>query len=1031
MANTQNYINHLLQGTGITPACSEEERLAAEDIAQIFRNHGFDPEVQEFNAPAPSRLAFAVTGILSFAGALLMGIGGSIGLIGVLLAIAGAVLYVLERTGRPVISRLGKTGVSQNVIAYHKATGPLASPRNRPVVVVAHYDSPRAELLAREPYAPYRALIAKMLPVATIVPAAVAILRILPLPGALKVLLWIVAILASLVALANAANIIANRFVLPYTSGAVCNKSSVAAMLGVMDNVAPYQGENEFPNDIPFDDYFGEQKRRAEEMARAAAEYAAAQQQNDYGNTIEYEEPSYTEDEFGQPIAPESEQGEVFDEQIDGFEGASADETLIGVIAPEAQAEAEVAAEPVADEDVVESIGAPAVAEPSEPEPKLYRNAAGNIRFGSDAIRALGMLPESCTLDYEEGEEPTIDPAPASVEPVVAPADEPVVDTEPETEPEPSPAPEPDTAAPAPVVQDVYDDSASDYDEYPQRVSYESDTDFSADLPVATPHADIASAFSSIGASASSFFKGALAKGKKLVDDLEEKRAAAREVAEQEAIAHQQAAEAERERAAREFEQHEAEQPAATEVAEATTSFEAQQPIDATETLDATITFEKQGTAIAEPLSVSDESQDAADEIEAPEAEPAESVDAEQVENVDAEPNTADEIEAEATVVVEQEETPVISNADESRPYSTQIFTMPAPSDPGSTVANPASAQVETVDSLMAQISSKAAPRPQMNIPDPASVPVLTPSSSPLASVPDPSLPSMQQANVASRTSLFDLPDPSAQADDPFATAQGPEPTSAPVAPSMPVSSGAQPIETISAPVAKEAKPQKRGLSGLFGRKKKNEQNSMSDWLGVEDDYDAKKSGRGIGSWDNFEDDDNGWKGGATSSDGASAEDMLSAVASMGDDELLGHDIWFVATGASDCDGAGMKAFLEAHRDKLRGVFFINLESIGAGRLSVVTVEGEQQLLKGDRRIMNLVSKVCKSFHVDCGAFEMPYAKTDAYAALEASRRALTIAGVDGPRLACARTEDDLPYNVNPTNIATVSEVVTEVIRRS
>ena len=57
MANTQNYINHLLQNTGITPACSEEERLAAEDIAQIFRNHGFDPEVQEFNAPAPSRLA--------------------------------------------------------------------------------------------------------------------------------------------------------------------------------------------------------------------------------------------------------------------------------------------------------------------------------------------------------------------------------------------------------------------------------------------------------------------------------------------------------------------------------------------------------------------------------------------------------------------------------------------------------------------------------------------------------------------------------------------------------------------------------------------------------------------------------------------------------------------------------------------------------------------------------------------------------------------------------------------------------------
>lgn len=1029
MANTQNYINHLLQNTGITPACSEEERLAAEDIAQIFRNHGFDPEVQEFNAPAPSRMAFAVTGILAFAGALLMGIGGGIGLVGTLLAIVGAVLYVLERTGRPVISRLGKTGVSQNVIAYHKASGPLASPRNRPVVVVAHYDSPRAELLAREPYAPYRALIAKLLPIATIAPAAIAILRILPLPGALKVLLWIVAILASLVALANAANIISNRFVLPYTSGSVCNKSSVAAMLGVMDNVAPYQGENEFPDDIPFDTYFGEQKRRAEEMARAAAEYAAAQQQNDYGNTIEYEEPAYTEDEYGQPVAPEGEQGEAFDEQIDGFEGASADETLIGVIAPESQVQDIPAEEPVADESAAESAEEPAAAEQAEPEPKLYRNAAGNIRFGSDAIRALGMLPESCTLDYEEGEEPTFEPAPQP-DPVVAaqPDEANAVETEADAETAIDPAAGLDVMAPAPAPEEL-DNTEDDYDAYPQRVSYESDTDFSAELPVTTPHADIASAFSSIGASASHFFKGAFEKGKKLVDDFEEKRAAAREAAEREAAAQQQAAEAERERAAQEFEQNDAEQPVSVDVADATTSFEApqpspadvagetatfetQQPVDSTVSFDATMTFEKQGTAIAEPLSAPVE-----DEPAAPDTVEDQSV-AEQV--------AADSSEQEPEPVA-----PEAPQADESRPYSTQIFTMPAPSDPGATVANAAPSQAETVDALMAQISSQASPRPNMNVPDPASAPAPMPSASPLASVPDPSMPSMQQANVASRTSLFDLPDPSAQVNDPFATAQGPEPTSAPVVPPMPVSSDVQPLETISAPAAPAAKPQKRGLGGLFGRKKKNEQDSMSDWLGVEDDYDAKKSGRGIGSWDNFEDDDDGWKGGATSSDGASAEDMLAAVASMGDDELLGHDIWFVATGASDCDGAGMKAFLAAHRDKLRGVFFINLESIGAGRLSVVTVEGEQQLLKGDRRIMNLVNKVCKSFHVDCGAFEMPYAKTDAYAALEASRRALTIAGIDGPRLACAHTEDDLPYNVNPTNIATVSEVVTEVIRRS
>ncbi len=281
-----------------------------------------------------------------------------------------------------MVSRLGKTGVSQNVIAYHKASGPLASPRNRPVVVVAHYDSPRAELLAREPYA-FIVRSSPLLPVATVAPAAVAILRILPLPGALKVLLWIFAILASLVALANAANIISNRYILPYTSGAVCNKSSVAAMLGVMDNVAPSRAKTSFPTMFRSIPILGS-RSVVPRRWRAAAEYAAAQQQNDYGNTIEYEEPTYAEDEFGQPIAPdaqtEPEQGEAFDERIEGFEGASADETLIGAIVPEDQNQA-VQAEEFNDEvPTAEPAEEPVAA---EPEPKLYCNAAGNIRFGS------------------------------------------------------------------------------------------------------------------------------------------------------------------------------------------------------------------------------------------------------------------------------------------------------------------------------------------------------------------------------------------------------------------------------------------------------------------------------------------------------------------------------------------------------------------------------------------------------------------------------------------------------------------------
>ena len=1132
MANTQKYINHLLQSTGITPACSEEERLAAEDIAQIFRDHGLDPEVQEFNAPASSRMGYAVMGVMAFIGALFMGIGGAVGVLGTLLAVIAAVLYGLERAGHPMLTKIGQTGVSQNVVAYHKASGPLASPRNRPVVVVAHYDSPRAELLTQPTFAPYRALIAKLMPVGMLAPGIVAIVRILPLPGVLKVLLWIATIVLALVPLLSAANTIANRFFLPYTSGSVCNKSSVAAMLGVMDAVAPYKGENEFPHDIPFDEYFGEQKRRAAEAAQAAAEAAAAEQRRDYGNQVEYDEPTYSEEDYENDCAAQTGQSMEEDYGVSASEDATAP-----VIEP-----AEVASAPAGEDEAapvevsVESASTVESAPVAEPEPELYRNASGNVRFGAEAIRGLGMLPDSCKLEYDDGQEPVelepvVPPAvaaaatagaravqtssmtpavPASSAPVTSPQQ--VAPSAPAAAPAPAvPASRPDSTVQMSVPPEVQtDDQASvkpgdpafdpfafhpaadeeeeleplptlsDEDEYADeaasapvapRVTYDSDSDYAEAAD--SPHADIAAAFSAFGSKTSKFFKGAFAKGKKMVDDFEAQRAAAREEAEAEALAERQREEAER--AAAEAER-------APEPVDSTTTFKAVS-VEKTETFDAATGVEEQETVEVvetepvadEPIEVEADVEDAAEPSPAPapaaEPEPAvENASAPAVNSDDASVQPADKT-IQAAPVVESEpvpmpqdvsaeehavapspeservaasspsatvEMPLEAQTDKTqqvqKPYSTQIFTMPVSDDKDSTMVQPAQPKApETVDSLMAEISSRipSPQRPPRSIPDPSATATM-PSKPGLRSVPDPSLPSVQQPSPASRASLFDLPDPSASASDPLATRE----TSAvknPAADDVPVISApgqaAEPIETISAPAEPQPK-KKRGLGGLFGHKKKGEQ-SMSDWLGVEDDYDAKNSGRGIGSWDNFEDDDDGWKGGATSTEGATPEEMASAVASMGDDELLGHDIWFVATGASDRDGAGMKAFLASHRDKLRGVFFINLESVGAGQISVITTEGEQRVLKGDRRIMNLVNRVCSTFHVSCGQLEMPFAATDAYAALESSRRALTIAGVDGPGLACARTENDQPANVEPSNIAMVSEVVTEVIRRS
>lgn len=950
MANTKKYLSHLLQNTGITPACSEEERAAADVIAKVFENHGFTPEVQEFSASGSAKIVQAGLGIAAFLGAVLMGIGGPVGIVGLLLVIAAAVLFIMERTGRPVLSQMGSGGLSQNVIAYHKASGPLASPRNRPVVVVAHYDSPRVDLLSQQPYAAYRAILVKLLPFAMVAPAAIAVLRLFPFPDAAKIVLWILAIVAALIPLANAVAIIANRFVLPYTSGAVCNMSSVAAMLGVMDAVSPYELGEEFMGDQPADEYFAEQQRiydeavaaaeaAAAEAAAAAASYPHEMEDADESEGGESEETEASElDEDAAEQEPVAATG-VF-EVIDGTQAnmfAAIDDDLDAVdegadaeMSPEATSAMDLddlaAAEAAEDEDAVFDPDATLAAmpviedepygegeqveldfdaeEPEEDESDIapfYVNAEGNVRFGADAVRALGMLPATCVFVYEDTEEedefePTAFEAANEPAVVYAEEDEPV------------------------YTDDEY--VAEDEEVYAE----DEEAEYADENLVFVDEEDLAEE-----------------------DVYEETEEDAEDESQEEADLYQD--------------------------------------VDLNDDLD---------------------------EV--------------QPENLQAEAPVAEDI-------FEQQELPMGGE--------TVQFTMPqmndaadAPLDPSGTVAMPAmpAQNVETVDSLMAEIArdipAPAAPKNQRRL---MSIPSTT------------DAPTPHKPAAANRASLFELPDPSAAPLDPFAM---PDADPAPVATdesaaearsAFTVISSNEPsayadpevfdrIDTI-APAAPAPEKPRRGLARFFGRKKKQD-DSMSDWLGVDDGYDAKRDGADIGSWDNFDDDD-GWKGGAAGFDGATEEELREAITEMGDDELLGHDIWFVATGASENGNAGIRAFLDTHRDKLRGVFLINLESVGAGQIATLATEGEQRTLKGDKRITKLVQRVSADFHHPFESVDMPHVTTDAYAAMSMSLRSLTIGGVDGANFALSHTEDDQPYNVDLDNVAIVSDVVTEVIRRS
>ena len=1020
MANARTYLNHLLQSSGITPACSEEERAAAEVISQLFSDHGFKPEVQEFTSSASSKVALAVMEIVLFISAILMGIGGFLGVLGVIFALAVGILYLLQRMGRISLPQFGSGGLSQNVIAFHKASGPLASPRNRPVVVVAHYDSPRAELLSQEPFAAYRPIITKLTPVAMVLPGVVAILRLFPLPGAVKVLLWIVAIVFSLVPLLRAVSTITNRFVFPYTSGAVCNKSSVAAMLGVMDSVAPAKNENAFAHDVPFDQYMAEQRRRMNEAYGFEGEPMSVQQE-----TLEYSDQAVTA--VPDPIAaPEQVQGEdvsqnqavaeeeelqaSVEEDRDPFayygDENVEDEQHASEVVESAESEEPLAGPSREDEEPMAAVDATPRAPEADEQPSmpvLPMNKEGNLRFGAAAIHALGMVSEDCVLEYEDDNDSDEDVAPTDIETADADqnaADAPVIER-PAVVPIAVAAPFPEGVA---GEEPVHEEEALPLKPLAD-ASVTTVSEPLSDEQLVVPNDDIASQMA------------------RPVADDSHSEVSVDEVREQEAYV--------------------APAPQSEPVLTGIEDFEEIIPEADMEIVPAEFEIlEPAPEPIAEEPAAEAQQADAQGASTAPDqtiAAPALGDQSETEKTIPAEIKT-DEVSGTIAFVPQQQDGTEADVESSSSPSatSTQIFEMPAPaSEPANDDVEPESEPeppVDTVDSLMAQISARvSAPRPKRDIAVPS---VKDPAPSSTMQIPPvtPVVP-VSQPN---RSSLFDLPDPSARPIDPFesvsaAPAQAPvqqkqEKPSASTTGFTVISSdsalvSAEPIGTIHAP--KPEAPKKR--RGLFGRKKKQE-DSMSDWLGVDEDFDAKRSGRDIGSWDNFDGDD-GWKGGAA---GEGSEDELrQAAASLGDDELLGHDIWFVATGSSENDNAGMRAFLDSHRDKLRGVFIINLECVGAGQLAVLSVEGEDRPLKGDRRITGLISRVSSDFHRPIGAVEMPYVDTDAHVAQERSLRAATLAGIDGNRFACSHTEEDVPVNLNSDNVTFAADVVTEVIRRS
>lgn len=310
--------------------------------------------------------------------------------------------------------------------------------------------------------------------------------------------------------------------------------------------------------------------------------------------------------------------------------------------------------------------------------------------------------------------------------------------------------------------------------------------------------------------------------------------------------------------------------------------------------------------------------------------------------------------------------------------------------------------------------------------------------------------------NVARRASLFDLPDPSGNEVDPLA-ATNPSGTRVPAVTDAEPASAAQPLETISAPAEEEApedapEPKRSPLSSLLDRLREGVSRLASRPAPAEDD-EGEKDDEPEAEED---DDDRVWRGGAAprsglrlvgedeqpvgedaesdqpEGDAPDDEELRDEVLSLGDDALIAHDIWFVALGGSSLNHAGMRAFLNRHRSEIRGCFVINLDCVGAGKLSVLKSEGLEETRRADRRVSRLLLKAASDLHLDLASEPHDWEDTDATPAMRASLRSVTVMGLNEHGLpALSRTPEDVEDNVSGDQAAQVAALVTEVIRRS
>lgn len=913
MADAAQTLNYLVSEFKTSPAGTREEAEMAQSLSEAIHLHGLETIKQDFTYAQWSRPLAAIMLVLLGVCGILGGLtSGALHWVMLILAVLAAAVFVLEVSGRQLVSKLLPKGYSQNLIARYPALGPNPS-KSRPVVILAHYDTPRADVMSLPILRELVPYVKDTTYICGIVILVVTICQLFPLPQWLHTFFWAVAIVAGIIVILSGVRILLNVFVLPYTSGANDNMSSVAAVLGVIDRAVPAMDE-----------------------------------------------------ELVSRIAEKQERGEV------------------------------------AKGGVREPARRQATAEDDDPEARIRarrrsrRLADAPIRRGESVLRSLQMVPESCEIVYEAAPDQTVltDPVPTQ-----------------------------------PAAQTGVQEGQDEFTTREQPLDITDTEQAVLREPVIVPEAKPSATGQQAPAGQTS---GAI-------------------------------------------------QPAGDR--QATRAVKASQAAQVSQDTGTTVLTSVADLSAPAPVPV----QDAASEKTV----------------------TVPAIAVTATKAAADGQVP--ANVDATRVLA------PEPAIPGATSV----LTHETLNASRRREEDRA--RVQALAPEPAGpIDVLISSDEPDAelrrgvSVLPRDVVEQQGATTEearrdsilnnpnwgttsftpvqqSRHVIEDLPDPAVAAIDPFSvsnveTIGDLDPndfsamnfetgTHAAVTPQMLEQQRRQNLdgfEDLTADNSRRARRERKKYQGerisrrAAKMQEEMQEQSFTDWLGVDDDYDASKNGRQIGSWDNFEDgqaaqpdqsgqalptdlpdpgDDprgNGhrWQGGAVRArrprrqvnpepQEDQDEELRQAAMVLGDPELISHEIWFVLTGASSADHAGMKEFIKGYDQRLHNAYFINLSCVGAGKETLVLEEGAPQARKADRNLVNLLGTASKDLGRSFALARLPWMESEGAVALRAGRHSVTLCGMQDGVPANSGSTQDTADKVSPAMVDDVVDVLVEVIKRA